>query len=140
MATQLRWETLFGSMTGDATSYEMDDEFRNDADDLLHIRKIRYAIGATGFVTDDDFLIVLTKSPTSATAIVSNNSFFQLPVRLALDGVDTGGPMSNNANGGDAYGRNQLTLKTGESLFVNARSDKAAQAVSYNYEIGYEYD
>jgi len=140
LQTELRWESLFGSLTGNATSYEMDSEFRNDARDDLHVRKIRYSISGTGFSGDDDFLVILTKSPTSTTSIVENNTFFQLPVRLSMDGVTTAGATFSSTTGGDSYGLGQLILETGESLFVNARSDATAQAVTYNFEIGYEFD
>lgn len=138
MAAELRWETLFTVLAGaSGLVYDNQAEFRNDSSVNVSIRKIRYAVIATIIGDDQDLVVVLTKSPTSTSIVTNNDTHFALPVRLAGD--STTGPAVASANGGDAYGKQQLTLEPGESLFINARTDAQGVSITSNFVIGYEF-
>ncbi len=136
MATELRHEMLVATMAG-ALVYDNQAEFRNDSAGLIHIRKIRYSYNVTIIGDDQDASWGLTKSPTSTSLNTNNDTHFLLPLSVAGD--STTGPAVVAGQGGDSYGKNQLTLEPGESLFINGVAEATAISIRARFVISYEF-
>ncbi len=136
MGAELRWEQLVATLSG-ALTYDAQAEFRNDSSATISIRKLRYSIAVTIIADDQDFVYAITKSPTSNSLNTNNDTHFSLPVSGAGD--STTGPAVHAINGGDAYGKNQLTLEPGESLFINGVAEATAISGRVRFIIGYEF-
>jgi len=136
MAKELRHETLFGTVNDGTTASNSVAEFRNDSSAIIHIRKVTYAHGYFTAGLDEDGSVEISKSPTLA-GLTNNGPFFSWLQRVGgQPGVAA--DSSKSFNGGQTWGKGQLTLEPNESLFVNVIKDTGG-ALGFTYQISYEF-
>ncbi len=136
MAKELRHETLFGTVNDGTTASNSAAEFRNDSSAIIHIRKIGYAHGYFTAGLDEDGSVEISKSPTLA-GLTNNGPFYSYLQRLAA-AAGVAADSSRSFNGGQTFGKGQLTLEPNESLFVNVIKDTGG-ALGFTYQIAYEF-
>lgn len=139
MAAELRWEHLFDtdSSNGSANAAA---EFRNDTSVMIHIREINWTIQASTGANDEQIFSEISKSPVLASR-TNNNVFFAYGQSVGISAGTTGSgadDVATGANGGRKYGRGQLTLEPGESLYVNWVKSSGL-TINITYSIGYEF-
>lgn len=138
MAGELVWRTLVDASSTGATQYDALAEFRNDSSRDIYIRKIRITARAGVMADDDDYAVEISTDPTWSTAATNGDPGFRLVAEGELV-LATNGAAQSGIAAQDSYGRGQLVLEPGESLYMNAAGDSGGQVISARAVIGFEF-
>lgn len=137
MADELIWRTLFASDTGD-TQYDAAAELRNDSSRDMLIRKNSLNVRAGVLTDDDEYGAEISTDPTFTTAAVNGDPGY----RLVAEGqhvIETTGAAQVGISKTDSYGRGQLVLEPGESLYLNMFADAGSNVIAARAVIGWEF-
>lgn len=134
-AGELIWRTLFdGSFNGQADAMA---ELRNDSSRDMSIRKTSINLRAGVAADDDEYAVELSTDPTYTTSTVNGDPGW----RSVVDGetvFTTSGFTQTGISKTESFGKGQLILEPGESIYLNGFTDAsmigAARAV-----IGWEF-
>lgn len=139
MTKELRHETLLG--TGVVADANAAAEFRNDSAVTMSIIDIDYNHALRTGANDESVRVEITKSP--ASQFTTNNSpFFKYGQKIGIAAGTVGSGADDVAiqvHGGKSWGKGEVTLEPGESLFVNIDVVGGTALFDFQYEIGYEF-
>lgn len=137
MATELRWESLVNNFDSGETQADAEETFRNEANDIAHVRIIRIETIAKNLNVGEEVAIEVSKAP--AYQSLANTTFFTFGhkhhahyVQAASEEVD----LSKEST--LMFARGQLPLEQNEALYVNWEKDSGPIG-DYRVRIGYEY-
>lgn len=140
MANELRFETLFQSVADGTTAENAGEEFRNDSASMIHIRELDQNGWISTGANDESMFAEVSKAPTRQAATV-NGPFFVSPLNLFIaagttgSGADDVGIATHKVK---KFGRGQLTLEPGESLFMNMAKSSGGSG-NHQCIIAYEF-
>lgn len=139
MAVELRHENLY-STDNSASSSDSAAEFRNDSSRMIHIREIDMDLLIKVGANDENVTVEISKSPVLASR-VNNNVFFTQTLNHGINAgtIGSGADDVADARGKSRkYGKGQLTLEPGESLYLNWAKSSGLTIESFN-QIRYEF-
>ncbi len=140
MAVELRHETLFDTDAA-AAAANAAAEFRNDSSRNIHIREIDMELRYRTAANDESAWMEVSKSPVLASQ-TNNNVFFSMALSSGTSAGTTGSgadDVSGSRSKGRKFGKGQLTLEPGESLFLNWLKT-AALTIDAQANLRYEFD
>lgn len=139
MAVELRHENLY-STDNSASSSDSAAEFRNDSSRMIHVREIDMDLQLKVGANDENAVVEISKSPVLASR-VNNNVFFTQTLSAGISAGTIGSGADDVATSkgkSRKYGKGQLTLEPGESLYLNWAKSTALTIETYN-QIRYEF-
>jgi len=132
--SESRWEML--GDPGQGADVNAVSEFRNDSSVNIEIKSVTYAHLMRGAAPGESARLEISKSPVFASE-TENNPFFAYRQVLSLSSsVALDDDVSEN--GGRSFGRGDLILEPGESLFVNVDVD-GTPTIDPVYHLEYEF-
>jgi len=121
MADELRTEALIETVADGTTISNSGTEFRNDSSRIIFIRKITVAAQWNTAANDETCAFEISKS-VALQMTTNQNSRWHWPHRMGILGGTTGAALDDVAitlSDVISFGRGQLTLEPGESMFTN---------------------
>lgn len=135
MAKQLVQETL--SDTGRTASSDNISEFRNDTAGLIHIRSVSGNAHAIDLADGDEAIIELSKA-IAFNSRTNNTSRWSIVLpTLSNESGATLGSVAVSVK--DKWARGQLTLRQGESIYLNMLVISGNAGTDMSWQIDYEF-
>lgn len=137
MAEELTWETLAANFNAGNNPENNLANFENTTKGMIFIRDIDLWGSFNGMDAGDSAELELSKSATNAVSVNGDSTFrihtgARSPEHITAGATDGG----HFAQTDKKYAKGQLTLKPGETLFMNKSGDISGQGKAV---IGYHF-